>query len=240
MKRIRKKEQSIGILGKITSLFSNSNKDAYSCDYVNNKLCKIVTEENTDLDDYTETGTYYFNSNYTPTNIPTGVNGWLQVMASIDGLTVKQIWFRHGTINTNDYETYIRTRTLEGWSNWQRLMVENDLYYIPGDTFSDVDWWTAGYVTSGGTQIEFDIYLPKRLDNVSIELVSGKFLARGVDGYVEGTTGIDFKGNGISTSIYKNKGNRISIRVTKSTAFTGVANNTPVGIALSSISLKFK
>lgn len=33
--RIRKKETSVGILGKILNIFSNSNKDSYSCKYIN-------------------------------------------------------------------------------------------------------------------------------------------------------------------------------------------------------------
>lgn len=34
--KIRKVEPSVGILGKILNLFSNSKKDTYSCDYLNN------------------------------------------------------------------------------------------------------------------------------------------------------------------------------------------------------------
>lgn len=34
--KIRKVAQSVGVLGKILNLFSNSNKDTYSCDYLNN------------------------------------------------------------------------------------------------------------------------------------------------------------------------------------------------------------
>ena len=34
--KIRKIEPSVGILGKILNIFSNSDKDTYSCDYLNN------------------------------------------------------------------------------------------------------------------------------------------------------------------------------------------------------------
>lgn len=34
--KIRKVEPSVGILGKILNIFSSSNKDTYSCDYLNN------------------------------------------------------------------------------------------------------------------------------------------------------------------------------------------------------------
>lgn len=33
--RIKKVETSVGLVGKITNLFSSSNKDTYSCDYIN-------------------------------------------------------------------------------------------------------------------------------------------------------------------------------------------------------------
>ena len=33
-----------------------------------------VTKANTDLNDYTTDGEYYFSPDYTPTNIPAGVN----------------------------------------------------------------------------------------------------------------------------------------------------------------------
>lgn len=33
--KIRKVEPSVGILGKILNIFSNSNKDSYSCKYIN-------------------------------------------------------------------------------------------------------------------------------------------------------------------------------------------------------------
>lgn len=42
--KIRKVEPSVGILGKILNIFSSSNKDTYSCDYIN-KLNTYSTEE---------------------------------------------------------------------------------------------------------------------------------------------------------------------------------------------------
>ena len=38
-----------------------------------------VTTAGENLDDYTKTGVYYFSSNHTPVNVPSGVNGWLVV-----------------------------------------------------------------------------------------------------------------------------------------------------------------
>ena len=35
--KIKKKEQSVGLLGKIVNLLSNSKQDTYSCNYINTK-----------------------------------------------------------------------------------------------------------------------------------------------------------------------------------------------------------
>ena len=44
--RIKKKEQSIGILGKVLNLFSTSKDSTYSCDYIN-QLSEHVLYNNT-------------------------------------------------------------------------------------------------------------------------------------------------------------------------------------------------
>lgn len=83
-----------------------------------------VTKANTDLNDYTENGTYYFPANVTPTNIPGEVNGWLEVLTGIQAgtKTIKQIWHRHGTNDSSDYEIFVRT-CADGasWSKWNRI-----------------------------------------------------------------------------------------------------------------------
>lgn len=82
----------------------------------------IVTR-NSDLNNYKTDGKFYFPQTYTPTNIPAGVNGILEVFTVDMGgtLLVKQMWYRHGTNNTNDFETYIRTFNGSAWSNWKRF-----------------------------------------------------------------------------------------------------------------------
>ena len=91
---------------------------------------KIVTTANTDLNDYKENGIYYFSVSMKPTNIPTGSNGWLQVMNIGNTSVVKQIWLRHGTVNTNDFETYVRIlNDTAGWSEWRKLQIEPTVLY---------------------------------------------------------------------------------------------------------------
>lgn len=93
---------------------------------------KYVTVTGTNLNDYIEDGIYFFNADYTPTNIPEGVNGWLQVFTigkdnySTDKF-IKQLWFRAGTPNSNDFETFVRTRSWDGnWGNWRKIITEVD------------------------------------------------------------------------------------------------------------------
>lgn len=85
---------------------------------------QAVTVANEDLNNYKTSGIYYFSQTYTPTNIPAGVNGFLQVMVS--GSVVKQIWYRHGTANSNDWNTYVRTYT-STWSGWRQYLTGSDI-----------------------------------------------------------------------------------------------------------------
>lgn len=43
--RIKKESKSVGVLGKILNLFSNSKEDTYSCDYINNKVKDVYSEQ---------------------------------------------------------------------------------------------------------------------------------------------------------------------------------------------------
>lgn len=88
-----------------------------------------VRDAGTDLNDYKETGTYYFNTSYIPLNIPAGcVNGWLVVLRA-DGGALKQLWFRYGTFGTNDSNTYVRTGNASGWGPWKKYAVEPDVLF---------------------------------------------------------------------------------------------------------------
>lgn len=87
-------------------------------------LTAEIRTSGTDLNDYTTPGSYFFSGDYKPTNIPTGSNGWLLVLANDSRTMVKQIWFRAGTMNSNDHQTYIRTYINgSGWSNWHAVSV---------------------------------------------------------------------------------------------------------------------
>ena len=85
---------------------------------------QVVTTANTDLNDYKENGEYYFDVDRAPINRPTGSNGWLKVINQTKNGAIKQLWFRQGTANANDYETYVRTLTGGTWSDWKLYTVD--------------------------------------------------------------------------------------------------------------------
>lgn len=110
------------ILNSIKSLWSKTN----------NKVDKTtnITTTNTDLNDYIEEGTYFFSSaTYAPENRPTGTNGWLKVIKG-SGDWVKQLWYRAGTNNSNDWQIFVRTKsaTLD-WSDWRELQTKERTLY---------------------------------------------------------------------------------------------------------------
>lgn len=83
---------------------------------------KYIQTGSVDLNNYTESGLYVFSTGATIANIPAGVNGCL-VVISPDGYSddfIKQLWFRWGTNNANDAQTYVRTwnGTSGTWSSW--------------------------------------------------------------------------------------------------------------------------
>lgn len=89
----------------------------------------VVTEAGTNLNDYTKPGWYYFESSYTPTNIPAGSNGWLQVVDTPDHVNswIKQIWYRSGTPGTNDQQTFVRTKlNNNAWGAWAQYYTTRD------------------------------------------------------------------------------------------------------------------
>ena len=134
------------------------------------RMSRYVNVAGTNLNDYTHTGYYFFPQSCTPTNIPIGVNGWLEVISSAAGTGfTKQIWHRAGTINSNDHDSFIRTSGDGGatWSKWHRIMT-SDSYPLntvlvtatnanPGSIFGgtwtliDKEFASTGAVSGGFT-----------------------------------------------------------------------------------------
>lgn len=100
----------------------------------------VVYEQATgaDLNTYMHTGVWYFNTSHTPENLPSGcVNGWLVVLRADSG-AIKQIWLRYGSMNTNDFNTYVRTSNGETWSEWRRLSADPVVMYNSSGTADEI------------------------------------------------------------------------------------------------------
>ena len=80
---------------------------------------------NTDANSVVDTGMYYFNYKKTYSNIPAS-NGWL-IVSKVADTIVKQLFLRHGTANTNDYQIYVRTKIGSAWSDWTRMITTKDI-----------------------------------------------------------------------------------------------------------------
>lgn len=107
------------------SVYQNLNADSTKI--------RFITTPDTNLDWYTEDGTYFFDGDVVPTNIPgNNVNGWLKVLSlgtpNIQNYHVKQIWYRCGTANSNDFEIYTRARHWDTavWGSWRKILTEVD------------------------------------------------------------------------------------------------------------------
>ncbi len=194
----------------------------------------IIPESITDLNDYKTGGLYFFGSAYTPINIPAGVNGWLEVMEGLSGW-VKQIWYRLGTNNSNDYQTYVRTLNGSVWSNWRRLKTAEEDYYQSGDTETIGRCITGGYVTSSTTSIRCSILLPKKMDNVTPTITGGSISARAsTGGYL--LSAVDVAS--AVTSVAKTS-NTLVMYFNSTTAYN-TTNNTPVSIDFVDLVVSFK
>jgi len=197
----------------------------------------VVTTANTDLNDYTETGIYYFSTSYVPVNIPAGTNGWLIVMKGNQNNVIKQIWSRHGTPNTNDFETYIRLKSGNwDWGKWQRFIVENDLYYKVGDS-QTINWTGGGILTTAKQEIQFSIPLPKNAKNVTPTIASGTiFVRRPTGGYIIQEGSITD-----NNQIQLNRiGNLLRFQLVYNTPFNDEINNIPLGIQITNLVINFE
>lgn len=82
----------------------------------------------TNLNNLTAQGIYQIGQHNGNANLPAGcVNGTLCVFAIAGASTVKQIFYRQGTQNTNDHETYVRQKQGSSWSSWIRMLTTKDI-----------------------------------------------------------------------------------------------------------------
>ena len=93
----------------------------------------------------------------------------------------------------------------------------------------------SGYITSASKEITFTVILPKSLKNIrSVTVNKFNCVFRGVGGYVNGTSGIDYAAaSDVTISTYITSENAITIRLVKTTAYSSATNNTTINAAFS-------
>jgi len=102
-----------------------------------------IDTANTDLNNYTNLGTYVFTDDYTPQNIPQGTSGMLYVIGNIDS-TIKQIWFCNDTMKS----IYTRDYSNSTWSNWSSITGNSNIQQTGYFKFPN------GFMVQWGTQIK--------------------------------------------------------------------------------------
>jgi hypothetical protein len=96
-----------------------------SSDFLGKKVDKISRKAAVDLNTLTESGLYYVSDETADLHCPIGSNGHILVMS--DGTRVRQVFFRVGTIDSNNFQWYSRSLGSDltvgdnGWSKWWLL-----------------------------------------------------------------------------------------------------------------------
>lgn len=108
------------------------------------------------LNDITTDGTYYVSGE--DLNIPSGSNGYLEVYSTSAGSAIRQIFYRVGTVNSNEHNIYTRARNASGtWGSWVKMLTSKDGVYSSSNGLllnsTNVKIYTGASATlpSGGT-----------------------------------------------------------------------------------------
>ena len=188
-----------------------------------------------------KTGIFFFLGDGTVTGAPDNFNkGWLiSYRARKNG--IKQFYCPYD--NNNIY-----TRTFNGsnFTEWQRVMIQQDVYYTSGDIIElNNNYDMIGHVTDSSKQIVFTINLPKSLyyiNNFTINEMrlkirdNGQYVERSVEEVNFKNYNIDcYKNNDYSFVVVLTKGNDTAWYKPDST--TVIDNNQPVAVSASWIKI---
>lgn len=125
---------------------------------------------------------------------------------------------------------------------WAKKYFEERLaecFYKTKDTFAATSTVLNGFVTTSATKVYLSMYLPKSMKNVTeVEVTRLYGNMRGVAGYLDGSSNIEFTEGSYSTVATIRDGNMIRIAITKNAAFDNATNNTVVSFS-GTVNLKF-
>lgn len=121
--------------------------------------------------------------------------------------------------------------------------LSNFLEYHDGDIYdTNGSFHTIGRITSGTKELNFTIVLDKRVEEgLSVVVNKCNIVVRTQNGYInDDSNWEDYKkmsGYIVNASVVNR--NKVSINITKSSAFTNASNNTPV-VVTCDLNLSFK
>lgn len=198
---------------------------------------RVLTSED-DLDDVIQEGVYYYSTASIPKNSPYKNAGVVKVDYTDDDTTrVVQSVTRYGVAGASSF----RTKYAGSWNVWTEVGLKSDAVCSAGDIFDGAELETlAGYTTTSSTVVYLFLPLSKKIDLSSVTGVEVQALnatLRGVQGYL-GSTKTNFC-DGTYSLWCKPFENGVSIKITKSEAFSNAVNNTPVSAQINSLKLKF-
>ena len=164
-------------------------------DNLDGKVDKLATLSAIDLNTVTETGLYYVDDGTSELHYPSGSNGHMIVMS--DGTRVRQVYFRVGTIDSNNFQWYSRSlgsdRTVgvesNGWSQWWMMSGSEQVWdgsaslnaEIPlGSRYGCQAWVIVGQVTS--TDTYSTVYIPRQF--LTTNTTKNRFQIADETGYV--------------------------------------------------------
>lgn len=113
------------------------------------------------------------------------------------------------------------------------------LYYSAGETQTISAWAGGGYLTTGAKAISFSVPLPRNVDKITTATITGGqfWIRHSGGGYLVNNQ--SFANLDLSSATCTKSQNSIRIDLEFKTAFSGVNNNSPVGVQLSNLNLKF-
>lgn len=106
----------------------------------------------------------------------------------------------------------------------------DDIFYKSGDIYTTTNTlYIPAQITGGTATINFAIPMPKRCDNLSSATINTlAVVGRGTGGYLNSSSSyINMLGTGYTVTTAFEQ-NMLLVQITKSSAFSNIANNTPL------------
>ena len=139
-----------------------------------------------------------------------------------------------GGVTHNTYQYQILITKVIGYKQNSAPIIIPDTEYHSGNTYVNSNYISStGYISSSQKELTFTIIVPKLLTNItSVTVNKCQCLLRGVGGYVNGTSNIDYANtSGYTINTYIAAPNAVTISIIKSSAYSSSTNNTPVNAA---------